>query len=309
MVRSGFLVSGVFSTLALIATRPANAQVQSVEGDFSPSTLAQSERDGEGSRVLRYDTATHALGDSRSTSGSVPMQSSAAVTADDGLFSPYTLSPRIESGRTWLKAVGGYDSAVGDFRARSSAESAVTSWLAFRVDFEHGPSIGIDDRVGLAGRIQFLDQERHGIDGGAVLGYQPNDFRREGNVVGGLLVARRFGRIGLMGSALFGSDPEGDDQEIDGRLAGQFRVLPTLQLGVDNRFRTVATDDAKRIGTTTTDWEFPALPNAVLVLGPGAIIAEAGLSSIQQTSLAGEPDQRKQVRSGFLATAGAGTAF
>jgi len=36
--------------------------------------------------------------------------------------------------------------------------------------------------------------------------------RNQQSSVGGLLLARHFGRLGLFGNTVFGSDPEGDDQ-------------------------------------------------------------------------------------------------
>jgi hypothetical protein len=88
----------------------------------------------------------------------------------------------------------------------------------FLVESEHGPSLGFEDRVGLEGRFQVLKQTKHGIDSGFGVFYYPKDFRGDGNVAVGLMLSRRFGRLGVFGSALVSSDTEGDDQDLDASL-------------------------------------------------------------------------------------------
>jgi len=230
----------------------------------------------------------------------------AARAADDGLLTPYTLSPRVTSGQSWVRAVAGYDTAANAFRARSAAESAVTNYFAIRVEYEHGPAVGFQDRVGLGGRVQLFSQSKHGIDGGFGVFYMPKDFRGEGNIVGGLMLGRRFGRLGIFGSALFGSDPEGDDRELDGRLSTLFRVA---DLGWDSRIRYVLSTDAKRFGTINTDWELALEPTATISLGPLAILTEAGFSALQNSGPIGQLNDRRVVRRGAIAMAGAGGVF
>lgn len=276
-----------------------------------PEQLTYQRKDSEGSRQLHYrlepqqplDVDTDA-GDSRELQGA-----GAARAADDGMLTPYTLSPRVRSGQSWVRAVAGYDTAANSFRARSAAESAVTGFFAVRVEFEHGPAMGFKDRVGLGGRIQFLNQSKHGIDAGFGMFYQPNDFRGEGNIVGGLMLGRRFGRLGLFGSALFGSDPEGDDQDLDGRMSMLYRVSDNFDLGWDNRIRYVLSTDAKRFGTVNTDWELALEPTATISLGPLAILTEAGFSALQNSGPIGQLNDHRVVRTGAIAMAGAGGVF
>jgi len=258
-------------------------------------------------RTLHYRLDTTADAQTRE---STSVGSGAAARAiDDGAMVPYALSARINQGQSWVRALGGYDAAASSARARSAAETAVTSWFAIRVDYEHGPGLGLDDRVGLGGRFQVLDQNRHGINLGVAAFYQPNDFRREGNIVGGLMLGRRFGRLGLFGSALLGSDPEGDDQDTDGRLSMLYRATDALSVGLDNRFRYVLSTDAKRFGTITTDWELQLEPTVVFNWGPLAILSEAGLSALQNTGPIGMPENRRVVHKGLIAMAGAGAVF
>jgi hypothetical protein len=234
-------------------------------------------------------------------------QSESAVP--QAALSPYTLSPTVTSGHSWARTVAGYDTAAKTFRLRSSAETALTRYLALRLDFEHGPSTSTTERVSLGLHVQLLNQKAHGIDFGAGLFYQPADFRGEGNLVGGLMFGRRFGQMALLGTALFGSDPEGDDQEIDGRLGTQVRLTRLFEVGLDTRFRSVISNDAKKTGTSGVDWEMALLPDAVVQLGSLVLIGEAGFSALQTTSLYGEPYQRKEVRTGVIVMSGLGAAF
>ena len=283
---------------------------------FVQSALAQtatqleySDTDGDrsGSRSLHYRLGPDPEREPAVTTSSVSV--TAASASESGALSPYTLSPRVVSGQSWIRAVGGYDTATQTYRARSSAESSVTRFLAVRVDFEHGPGTTTAERVSLGARLQLLNQKAHDIDLGFGAFYQPNDFRAEGNFVAGLMIGRRFDKVALFGSALLGSDPEGDDRELDGRLGALIRVHRFLQLGWDNRFRSVHSTDSKRIGTTTVDWELALLPNALLTLGPVAVVGEAGFSALQQTTLVGQTEQHRYLRTGLLAMVGAGAAF
>lgn len=222
---------------------------------------------------------------------------------------PYTMPARINKGQSWVRALGGYDTATGSARAQSAAETAVTSWFAIRVDYEHGQGATLDDRVGLGGRFQVLDQQRHGIDLGFSAFYQPKNFRGEGNVVGGLMLGRRFGRLGLFGSALVGSDPEGDDQDADGRLSILYRTMNAFSVGLDNHFRYVLSTDQKRFGTIMTDWELQLEPTVIINWGPVAILSEAGLSALQNTGPLGRPENRRVVQTGLIAMTGVGATF
>jgi hypothetical protein len=299
----------------VVQTRLDSVVPEDSNGESSPKSPEQQQityqDNGTGSgRVLHYRLESeHPLEADDEQSHELHITAAARAT-NDGLLLPYTLSPRIKSGQSWVRAVAGYDSASASFRARSAAESSVTNFLAIRVEYERGPAKGFEDRVGLGGRIQLLSQSKHGIDGGFGVFYQPKDFRGEGNVVGGLMLGRRFGRFGLFGSALFGSDPEGDDQDLDGRLSMLYRASDRVQVGWDNRIRYVlASTDAKRFGTVNTDWELALEPTATVSLGPLAILTEAGFSALQNRGPIGQLNDRRVVRTGVIAMAGASGVF
>lgn len=234
---------------------------------------------------------------------------SAEQAAEQGLLLPFTQSPQVDTGRAVAKVLAGYDSALDDFVARSSADARLLPLLSLRVDFDHGPGMGPRDRFGVGAKLQVLRRSSVGIDAALGLAYQPNDFREEGHIVASALLGRSFGRFQLFANALLGSDPEGDDRAIEARLSALYRAVQRLHLGLDTRFRLNASEDEKRAGTETIDWELQATPTASLGLGPIALLGQAGLSVIQSTGPFGTGQQQTSVKSGVLVMAGAAGAF
>ncbi len=123
------------------------------------------------------------------------------------------------------------------------------------------------------------------------------------------MLGRQFGRVAVLGTALLGSDSEGDDQEVDGRLGTLIRVSRLVELGLDSRFRAVVSSDPKRIGSSGIDWEMALLPNANLRLGPLILIGEVGFTALQTTDFVGEPGEVKNLHTGIIIMSGLGTAF
>jgi hypothetical protein len=222
---------------------------------------------------------------------------------------PALIAPQFYAGTAYAVARSGYDGAHDAFVARATAEGGLLDVLALRVEFEHGPSLGPEDRVRVGARLTLLNQDDHGVDGGVALFYDPKDFREEGNVVGALLVGRDFGRLGVYANALFGSDPEGDDQQLELRLGSSYHAAQNVHVGLDVRARYNASSDDKRFGTITTDWELQALPTLSLELGSVALVADLGVSALRTTGPFGQPSERAQVDVGVLALAGAAGAF
>ena len=228
--------------------------------------------------------------------------------ARDGVLSPFTSPAAIPAFRASAQSYAGYDSAVSAARARAAVEGRVTNFLALRVEFEHGPATGSEDRLSVGARFGILTQRRYGVDLGAGLFYQPKDFRSEGNVVAGLLVARHFGRLGLFANTLFGSDPEGDDQSLELRLGSLYSARDWLSFGFDARSRMNFSEDAKRTQARSIDWEVQAAPTAIFCLGPLSLMALLGPSVVRMTPAADE-GTASVTRAGLLAMAGAGGAF
>jgi hypothetical protein len=225
---------------------------------------------------------------------------------DDGQLLPFTLGAPIARANAVVKTLGGYDSSTTSARVRTAAEASLFNLLAFRLEYEHGPGTGSSDHVIVGGRIAVLNQQKHGIDGGFGFSYDAKDFRNEGNFIGTLLLGRQFGRLGVYTNARFGMDSEGDDESIELRLGGGYRVTPALQLGLDTRGRYNMSTDAKRADAQSIGWELQSGPQASLTFGPVAVLAMVGPSFISVTEAG---STTSHVASGVLALGGAGAAF
>ena len=229
----------------------------------------------------------------------------AARATEDGRLSPFTMGTVVPRAHAGVTALGGYDSAAGSARTVTSAEARALTFLAFRVEYEHGPATGSDDRVTLGARVALLRQAAHGIDLGAGFFFQPKDFRGEGNFVGAVLLGRNFGRWGLFCNGLVGLDSEGDDGSAELRLSSMYRVSKLLHVGFDARGRYNFSDDEKRFSAQQVNWEIQAGPLASLTLGPVALLAIVGPSALHLT----QPNLDERTALGVLAMAGAGAAF
>jgi len=233
----------------------------------------------------------------------------ASQAASDGMLSPFSSPAVIASSRANAQSYVGYDGATSAARAHAVAEGRLTSFLALRLEFEHGPATGTLDRLSVGARVGILTQRQYGIDFGAGLFYQPKDFRGEGDVVGGLMLARHFERLGLFASTLVGSDPEGDDQLLELRFGSLYAANDRLSVGVDARSRLNFSQDQKRFRTASVDWEMQAAPTAILCLGQFSLMALIGPSLVKETPGLSEAAAGNHTHSGLLAMAGAGGAF
>ncbi|HET7540746.1 MAG TPA: hypothetical protein VFK05_12765 [Polyangiaceae bacterium] len=266
---------------------------------------AASERFDEQPRTLRLQPLESDL---KPKEAPPPSIGKAQEAASDGVLSPFTTPAAISSFRASAQTYAGYDSAASSARARAAVDGRLTNFLALRVEFDHGPATGSQDRLSVGARFAILKQRQHGIDLGAGLFYQPKDFRAEGNVVGALLVARHFGRLGLFVNALFGSDPEGDDQSLELRLGSMYTAQNWLSVGFDARSRFNFSKDEKRSQAQSVDFEMQAAPSAIFCLGPLSLMALVGPSVVKTTPAAGVAEPGG-TRAGLLAMAGAGGAF
>jgi hypothetical protein len=230
----------------------------------------------------------------------------AGAAVDEGQILPFTMPAAAPRGRAVVTALGGYDSAASMGRARSTAEVRTFDFLMLRLDYEHGPGTGNDDRVSFGARAAILKQKRHGIDFGAGLFFQPKDFRGEGNIMAGLLVGRSFGRLGLFANTLFGADAEGDDASLEFRFSGMYRATQLLHVGLDARGRANFSDDEKRSTAQEVRWDAEAGPLAIASIGPLALTALVGPRALV---LAAPESTVAETRVGVLAMAGAAGVF
>lgn len=287
----------IISTSTLCA---AGAEYDRPEGDGSvraPATLASAAREDR------------ALPPQSPPAPESPKTDSTVDAAAGGVLSPFSVAASLPRAAAAI-ALGGYDSAAGSFRARAATEARLLPVLALRLEYEHGPANGPSDRVSLGLRASFLNQAQHGLDLGAMAFYQPRDFRDEGNVVGGLSLARRFERLTLVLNPLVGSDPEGDDRSFELRFAGLYRTRFPLVFGLDSRGRYNFSSDQKRVGNWGVDWDAQAGATVALGIGPLLVTALMGPSLIQRAYQGPSgPSADRNLRVGLLAMAGAGGVF
>ena len=234
-----------------------------------------------------------------------PPRDDASRATDDGRLLPFTMGTVVPQAHAGVTALGGYDSAARSARVVTSAEARALKFLAIRVEYEHGPGTGSDDRVTLGARVAILSQAAHGIDLGVGFFFQPKDFRDEGSFLGGILLGRNFGRWGLFLNGLAAVDTEGDDYSTEVRLSSMYRVSKLLHLGFDTRGRYNFSGDEKRFSAQQVNWEIQAGPLASMTLGPVALTAIVGPSALHLT----EPNSEQRTAVGALAMAGAGAVF
>lgn len=226
---------------------------------------------------------------------------SVARVTEAGAYLPLSLFPEV--GRTAALAAvsGGYDAAAKAPRFDSFAEARVYGAFAARVAVtsnERGEAL----RPSVAGRAQFLDQQRHGVTAAVSLAYKAEGFTEpEGEIETVLSVGRRFGRTLLIGNLIYGQDPEGRERDAEGTLACLVRLSTWAQLGVDGRGRFDLSSGSTTAASNEPRYAFDVGPVLSMAFGPLALSAHVGGSSLARA------DQNP--RFGALAIAGLGTAF
>jgi hypothetical protein len=230
----------------------------------------------------------------------------AAAGVEDAQLMPFTNAASAVRGHAQVSALGGYDSASGTGRARSVAEVKTWDFLTLRLDYEHGPGTGSDDRIAVGARAAILEQAKHGVDLGAGFSFQPKDFRGEGDFIGSVLFGRHFGRLGVFGNAMVGMDGEGDDQSLELRLSSLYRLGAHLHVGVDARGRHNLSSDEKRTNAQDVQWDVEGGPLLVATVGP---LALTGLIGPRMLALAEPGGSTSHTRAGVLAMAGMGAVF
>jgi hypothetical protein len=206
--------------------------------------------------------------------------SAAISSADAGMFLPFTISPRTDSQRGIVRAIGGLDSARDRAQFEAVADVTIFGPLAVRVGAQYGqqrdsfrPSVGL--------RLQALSQERQGIDLGFGAFYKPEGFTEaEGEIEVMVMVARRFGRLGTFANVVYGQDPEGKERDGELRLGGLYALTSPLQVGLEARLRFDLGQENEQLRRKEGGAEFDVLvgPTASYALGPVALIGHAGLS-------------------------------
>jgi hypothetical protein len=238
-----------------------------------------------------------------------PHATGAAAALEAGALLPMTLTPVVGTQRSLGLIVSGYDGAHRAALIDSQVEATIWGPFAVRAGALYEGWSGVTSPF--AGvRAQVLHQDRHGIDLGISSAYRPKDFRSEGNIVTNVMLSRRFDRLGLFASTGFESDPEGDDRTADVRASALWHFPANLFGGLELRFRRdLKSEDAKRYGHSEPIYEFRAAPVVSYAIGPISLIAQAGVSLVQNLNAIGTPAEKLETRAGAVGIGGIGGAL
>lgn len=224
----------------------------------------------------------------------------ALAAATDGAFMPQTLSARLGTVPVFAYGSGGYDSSRNGPLVDSAVEVEV--WGPFAIRAQTTYSNDTDKmRPSIAGRVQLLRQEKHGVDGALTVFFKTEGFTEtEGEIETFASVGRRFQKLSLIGNLVYGQDPEGNER--DGEVhAAAFHQSGRLILGLDSRVRFAIATQHGHAATTEPKFDFLGGPVATVASGPIGVFAEVGPSAFQ---LADNP-----TRVGIAALAGLGAAY
>jgi len=206
---------------------------------------------------------------------------SPAVSAvSDGSFLPETLSARVGSTPVFAYGSGGGDSSRNAALFDSAIEAHV--WGPFAIRFQTTYSNDTDKmRPSLAGRVQLLRQEAHGIDGALTVFFKTEGFNEtEGEIETFASVGRRFQEVSLIGNLVYGQDPEGNER--DGEVhAAAFRQYRWLMYGLDSRVRFAIGTQHGHAASTEPIFDFLAGPVVTAAAGPVAVFAQVGPSAFE----------------------------
>ncbi|MDB4979740.1 MAG: hypothetical protein JWM82_492 [Myxococcales bacterium] len=227
----------------------------------------------------------------------------AARSAGRGVFLPLSQAASVDTQRAAATAFAGYDSArkAGVFEAATE----VHLWGPFAL--RGGAVYANENRtvrpsVGL--RAQTLRQERHGVDGALGLFYRPEGLTEpEGELEGMVSLGRRAGNSYLLGSLVYGQDPEGRERDGEVRLAALHPMGAWALAGFDSRVRL---DLGSNRAVLTAHHE-PTLdgligPLVTALAGPFALSIHGGASLLR-------PSDGPRTLYGVFFMGGVGTTF
>jgi hypothetical protein len=237
----------------------------------------------------------------RDATESQPPPSDPAVAASGaGSFLPETLTAKVGTTGVFAYGSGGYDSSRKGPLIDSAVEAHV--WGPFALRFQATYSNDTDKmRPSIAGRAQFLRQERHGVDGSVTVFFKTEGFTEtEGEIETFLSLGHQFEKLTLVGDLVYGQDPEGNER--DGEVHGAvFHQGKWLMYGLDSRVRFAIGTQHGHAATTEPVFDFLGGPIATAATGVGAVFAQAGPSAFQLANAS--------TRVGMAVLAGLGGAY
>jgi hypothetical protein len=204
-------------------------------------------------------------------------------------FLPGTVAP--EAGEALVTGLGwgGYDGATHAPLLGALAEARLGSRIVIGVGATYAAASETHPgtvRPSFMARLQLLNSEQHGVDGGIAVAYREDRFVDEqGFFQAAVSVGRRSSTYAWVANAAFGSDGEGDDRDGELRLAGLRRV-GRIHLGLDGQVRqSLDSTDPRRSAHGTPSFAYMAGPVAALMLGPLALTLEGGMSGARTDTM------------------------
>jgi hypothetical protein len=217
-----------------------------------------------------------------------------------GSYLPETLLATVGTTPVFAFGSGGYDSSRRGPLVDAAVEVAIWGPFALRAQATYSNDTA-RMRPSIAGRVQLLRQERHGVDGALTVFFKTEGFTEtEGEIETFASLGHRFEQVSLIGNLVYGQDPEGNERDGEIRVAA-FHQHKWLFYGLDSRVRFAVGTQHGRAATTEPVLDFLGGPVVMAATGPVAVFAQAGPSAFE---LAGSPS-----RLGVAAFAGLGAAY
>lgn len=162
----------------------------------------------------------------------------AASLAREGQLMPQTFSATIGHKQVIGLFSGGYDSAADQGPQFSAlVEGQLFNRVALRVGFDYQDSIhNVYPSVGL--RVGLLRQERYQVDLALLGQYKNLGFSEaSGEFEMGVLVGRRWGKLGAQLNALYGQGLDPGERDAEVRASLLWYAHPRINAGLDARAR------------------------------------------------------------------------
>ena len=229
----------------------------------------------------------------------------AAASARQGMMLPSLVAANTDlTTRATATSWAGYDAARSSFVLRTFADATLYGRLAIRAGVSYLPDsahTSATAQPSIGARLQLLREAKHGVDLGIGAFYRMDRFTHEEGLIQALLTASvHLGRTALFGNLAYGQDAEGDDQEGEAMFALLHSLSESLQLGFESRARfKLASSDQKPRAVPLSTVDASVAPTLSYALGPIALLAQAGVSTVRTTSW----------RAGALAMAGLASSF
>jgi len=233
--------------------------------------------------IVLATMAAPGLARAQESTALAPEDHAIKASASPERFLPGTVAP--EAGEALVIGLGwgGYDGATHAPLLGAGAEARIGSRFVIGVGATYAAASETHPgavRPSFMARVQLLNSEKHGVDGGIALAYREDRFVDEdGFFQAAVSVGRRSSSYAWVANAAFGTDGEGDDREGQLRLAGLRRVARNVHLGLDGQVRqSLDSTDPRRSVHGTPSFAYMAGPVAALTLGPLALTLEGGMS-------------------------------